>query len=196
MSCERFREQLAQYIADGEPACSDYEPLRQHLVHCARCQTLAKDLRIVETALASYPLIVAPPTLRAELMRTIMQERQALQEEWRLLPWDVWVPAVAFGLALLIALLSLPAQLWQAAPVPESPDIWAKFGLWLNSLRLPNGDGLFWVIWVGVFATTAGLGLCLSLTNWTHDHTRQVEDLEARVADTVTHLWDQARRAH
>lgn len=192
--CKHLREQLVQYIADGEPTEATYDPLRRHLACCANCETLANDLRVVEAALARYPTVTAPPALRSKLIETILQQRQASEEQWHLLPWDVWVPAVAFGLALLIALISLPTQWWQAAP--GSPDLGVNLNLWLASLQTPISDGLFWAIWVGVFATTAGLGLCLSLTNWTRDHTRRVEDLEARVADTVTHLWDQTRRAH
>ncbi len=75
MSCERFVSSWHNTLPTAN------QPARI-MSHCANIWCVGplsnfgtKICVSSKTALASYPLIVAPPTLLAELMRTIMQER-------------------------------------------------------------------------------------------------------------------------
>jgi predicted anti-sigma-YlaC factor YlaD len=197
--CERVRAQLPQYVADGEPTLPAYSALREHLRMCASCRAFAARLRLVEGALHAYPRVSPAPEMAEAISRAVAQESQPAREGWRILPWDVWVPAVAFALAVVIAVMSIPAEVLSATSAPAWGAVviqWPSWiSAWFTALHLKLGESQFWAIWIGIFATTAGLGISLSLTNWTARHSQSLDRLEARVTHAAARLWDLARRS-
>lgn len=200
MNCKMVRSELPQYIADGEPALATYAGLRGHLVACTACQGYAARLRVVEGALRAYPCVASPACLTSSVVDSIVQEHQAKPEEWQLLPWDVWVPAAAFALAILIALMSIPSHLFTLPGMEELGGAMQQWPTtidgWIDSVHLMTKADSFWAIWSGVFATTAGLGISLSLAYFHKLSRQRLNDLETRVTDTATRLLDHTRRAH
>ncbi len=199
MNCKMVRSDLPQYIADGEPALVTYARLRGHLAACASCRDYAIRLRVVEGALRAYSPVASPACLASSVIDSIVQEHQAKPEEWELLPWDIWVPAAAFTLAILIAMMSIPSHLLTVPGVEEISGAVQQWPTtitgWINSVHLMTKEDLFWAIWSGVFATTAGLGISLSLAYFKLSKQR-LEQLETRVTDTANRLLDYTRRAH
>ncbi len=202
MQCNQVRPGLTEYIADmvsgsGTGASREAEALERHLEECAACRAEAERLRRVEEALWSYPGVTAPAGLTADVMRRVAMERPAAQEEWRMLPWDVWVPAVAFLLALLVAVASIPPHLLSAMPGDEIGGTvvsWSEqVNGWLAPIQGPAQGGLLWAALAAILATTAGLGLSLALSEWSSD---EVSAIESRVTDAASRLWNTARRAH
>lgn len=202
MQCDEVRSRLAEYMADvvagkDAPACSNAAGLERHLAECAACRAEAERLRQVEEALWSYPGVTPPDGLTAAVMRRVAQERPVAEEEWRLLPWDVWVPAVAFVLALLVAVASIPPHLLPAMSGGEIGGTFAAWSeqvsAWLAPIRGPAEGGLLWAVLAAILATTAGLGLSLAINACAAD---EVRAFESRVSDAASRLWDTARRAH
>ena len=196
--CEPFRRQLPQYVADGEPLEAAYNSLREHLRVCPACNAFAERLRLVEGALRTYPSVSPAPDMTERIMQAVSSESQTRQEEWQILPWDVWVPVLAFLLAVAIALMSIPADLLSAGAAPEWGTVVIHLprflNAWLGSLQI--GEGQFWAIWIGIFAAMAGVGISLSLSNWTPEHSQSLDRLETRVTDMATRLWGHGRRVH
>jgi predicted anti-sigma-YlaC factor YlaD len=198
--CEQMQQLLPQYVADGEPALSDYGALREHLSVCMACQDYAMRLRTVEHALRSRPLVSPGPAMAERVVRTLSRENDPAEEEWHWLPWDVWLPALAFALAILIAVMSIPQHLLAGSGTPTLvgnlatwPDM---LSFWLTSLQTRLGETVFRAIWLGVFATTAGLGISISLACWNAVNSESLDHLESRfssLADRVRHPW---RHAH
>ena len=200
-NCERIQEQLPEYIAAGEPASvATVVPNRRdvsvHLSRCSLCQAYARDLRLVEQALHAYPLVSPPPSLVAAILERVMHEDQIVEEEWHLLPWDIWVPLAAFALALMIAVMSMPPHLLDAATI----ELEANIRQWPTSLaqlvgQLGTGSeqDLFWALWSGFFATTAGLGIGFGLANLHAAIGERLSALEDRVSSVASRLLDHAR---
>jgi len=200
VNCRMVRSELPQYIADGEPALATYARLRGHLAACAACQGYAARLRVVEGALRTYPPVASPACLANAVVSSIVQEHQAEPEEWELLPWDIWVPAAAFILAILIAMMSIPSHLLTIPGVEEISGAMQQWPTtisgWIDSMHLMTQEDAFWAIWSGVFATTAGLGISLSMAYFHKLSKQRLNDLESRVTDTANRLLDHTRRAH
>jgi hypothetical protein len=199
LPCERIQEQLPQYIADGEPASSQYAAIRAHLRGCLPCGAHARRLRFVEEALQAYPLVRPEASMVARIMGTISAEDSIQEKEWRLLPWDVWVPALSFALAVLLAMMFIPPHLLPATSVPELENTLTN---WPNAVdawtKLPSlvEEDAFWPVWSGIFAAMAGIGVSLSLTCWNALNSRSLDNLEEHVTDAAQRLWGFARRAH
>jgi hypothetical protein len=196
--CEQFGRQLPQYIADGEPELAIYSGLRDHLATCPACRTYASNLRVVEEALRNYPSVSPAPAMAGLILQATSQARQADQEEWHLLTWDVWVPALAFALALLIAIVSFPSQHGTITSLRELAGTivaWpGPIGNWLAAIQEMTKESLFWVIWVGIFAVAAGIGICLSLMHWNRENSKSLDRIETRIADAAARFWDHGRR--
>lgn len=197
--CERVLQELPQYVADGEPPMTCYEGLRAHLRACPACRAYAARLRIVEDALRTYPAASPAPEMAALVMHRISMPGSRGEHERFPLPWVVWVPALAFVLAFLLAMMSIPPSL---APTPPVLEVESSFTNWLSvvdayleSIRALMSKDLFWAVWSGVFATTAGLGLSLSLACWSTRNSQRLGQLEERVTDMAAELWNHARRA-
>ena len=199
LTCERTQEQLPQYVADGEPASTQYAAIRAHLRACRPCRAEARRLRLVEEALRSYPPVRPDASLAARILEALSAEGSAQKEEWRLFPWDVWVPALSFALAVLLAMMFIPPHLLPVTSVqgfesglanwPSSVDAWTKLPSLLE-------EDVFWSAWSGIFAATAGIGLSLSLACWSALNSRSLGNLEEHITDAAHRLWGFARRAH
>lgn len=195
--CERVRSQLPQYVADGEPSLACYSRLRAHLVACGACQDYARRLCAVEEALRSYPAVAPSRDLTAAVLRNISEESPALQEEWHLLPWDVWVPAMALLLGLAVAVVCLPPHVLPAAQLPDLESTlsdWpASVNTWLAPVYPLVAGDQFWALWSGVFAAGAGIGISLSLNRWNALHTKGLNELEARVESVASRVRSYTR---
>ena len=110
-------DDLAQFIADGEPSTIAYQALRSHLASCPSCQVLAEHLRMTEDALHSMPLVGVSPALRPNVAMIIKRE-QASIPEWKPFPKMVWIPTAALLAVTVAALVLAPAG--GATPVPIS----------------------------------------------------------------------------
>jgi hypothetical protein len=202
MQCDEVWARLAEYIADvmsgkGPGASREAEALERHIEGCAACRAEAERLRWVEEALWSYPGVTPPADLTAAVMRRVAAECPVAQEEWHLLPWDVWVPAVAFVLALLVAVVSIPPGLMPGIPgegLGGAVASWSEqVNTWLAPAQGPAHGGLVWVVLGAILATTAGLGLSLAVNAFP---AAEVSEMESRVSSAASRLWDMARRAH
>ena len=67
--CEQCRRELAEYVADGEPALACYQALRAHLQVCSACRAYALRLSLVEDALRTYPPVSFVPEMTPLVMR-------------------------------------------------------------------------------------------------------------------------------
>jgi hypothetical protein len=56
---------------------------------------------------------------------------------------------------------------------------------WVRPLQLSVGEQYLWALWLGVFLSTAGVGLGLSLAAWSSPHSVSLDRLEDR--------WNDAR---
>jgi len=194
-SCNQFQEELPQYVADGERPLPQYDALRAHLQECASCRDHVDRLRLVEGALYSYPRMAPDPTLTDRILLAIA-EHEIEAEDWRPLPWDVWVPALAFIATFLVIMFSFPSNNFTLISVRESKNAFVSWSELLHngaSLWEGMGTDLLWAIWSGIFATIAGLGLGVSITCWNELQSSSVHQLEERLTDTVHRLWGRAR---
>ena len=198
--CDRARPSLYQYIADGEPALPAYASLRVHLATCVACRAQAERLRVVEGALHVLPMAAPPVGLAPEVMRQVASIGQPPREEWRLFSWETWVPVVAFAVALLVAMVSMPSNLLTTMTLYELESTLraapSDAGGWLSPLALLTRNQLFWVIWTSVFVTLAGLGLSLSLRNLGQEATTWLAEWRARLNDVTDRAWQRVRNAH
>jgi hypothetical protein len=198
VSCALVQRELPQYVADGEPALPLYASLRAHIAGCPACSAYAARLRLVEEALHTYPTVPAAAGLGEKVLAMVDLESQRHEDEWHLWQWDLWIPAFAFVAAVLIAILSLPPGFvswgslaeWANTPVVGPQALPA----WLETIKLNASSSVFWAVWVGVFVTTAGLGISLSLAYWDHRHSQRINDIESQVSELATRAWTEARR--
>jgi len=197
VSCALIERDLPQYIADGELALPVYSALRAHLAACPACSAYAAQLRLVEDALRTYPLAPIPVDLAERVRAIVDAEGQSFEEEWHVWQWDLGLPALALLLAMAIAILALPSDFvswgslaeWARTPVavpPALPD-------WLDAMRRNAESSVFWAVWIGVFVTTAGLGIGLSLAGWERQHSRRLSDIESRVGQLANRVWETRR---
>ena len=197
--CDQCCEESPQYIADGEPALARHQVLRAHLQACDRCRAYALRLRVVEDALRTYPPVSPDPGMTLLVMRRIVAQDRRGEEQWHLLPWDVSVPALALILALGLVIVSMPPQPSPAVPVQELDraffELPSTIDAWLTPVRALMSKDIFWAAWSGVFATTAGLGIGLSLANWNALNRQGLDRLGDRIAHAVTWVFGRTRRA-
>ena len=198
--CEQIQERLPQYVADGEPALPEYYSLRAHLRDCPICRAYAKRLRSVEAALRTYPLVSPDADVTTRVIRAVYAENQSREGEWHLLPWDLWVPAVALMMALLIAVISVPPHLLPEPPIQQlggAAENWpSPVSAWAASILPQTDREVFWAIWTGIFVTAAGVGLSLSLACWNALNTRSLDHLEEHVLAVANRLRRITRHPH
>lgn len=188
--CAWIQRELPQYIADGEPVTPLYTALRAHLERCPACATYAARLRLVEDALRAYPLAPLAADVSGVVRAVIDLESRPQEGAWRLWQPDVGIPAVALLAAVMIAILALPPDLaswgslsaWAQTPVmgPQMVPSWSD-------------HSVFWAVWIGIFVTTAGLGIGLSLTGWNRQHSRRLSEIESQVSNLASRVWDAHR---
>jgi anti-sigma factor RsiW len=71
---EGYEENIGAYVLGALPEL-DAELLERHLAGCETCRAEAEDLRLVIAAMArSVPQVEPPPSLKASLMRTVLEE--------------------------------------------------------------------------------------------------------------------------
>lgn len=191
LPCEEIERRLPQYIADGEPLTGRAAGLAQHLRCCPSCAAQAQRYRWVEEALQSYPIVAMDPSLTRRILDA-MAAVDRMRERWNPLPWNVWLPLLTFMLALLVIAISLPNQLVSITLVEDMEHGLVNWSVpvstWLTSLHLEISTDSFWALWLGVFATTAGIGIALSLTRWSRLNSRSLDALEAQVSAIVDRL--------
>jgi anti-sigma factor RsiW len=201
--CETIEDRLPQYVADGEPDTPEYAALQAHLTTCIACQQYLQQLRWVEHGLRSESRPAVDPDLTTRIMAAIAEERglqtQSGADDWRLLPFDVWLPMVTLLLALTILTLSIPEHLrslaFRYAPQPEVLQRTVSLSGWLAPFEGGVGDPAFWALWIGLFVALAGLGLCVSLSAWSTDSAEGLAQLEAAVASWMRRVREGVRRA-
>lgn len=191
LPCEEIERRLPQYIADGEPVTGRAAELGQHLRRCPSCAAQAQRYRLVEEALQSYPAIAMDPSLTRRILDAVASTGRT-RERWNPLPWNVWLPLLTFVLALLVIAISLPSHMVSIKLVEDVENGLVNWSVpvstWLTSLRLEISTDSFWALWLGVFATTAGIGIALSLTRWNCLNSRSLDALEAQVSAMVDRL--------
>ena len=202
-TCNRAQGQLPQYVADGAPGLVNNSGLRAHLRNCVACRELARQLSHVEDALTTLPMAAPDPVLTRRIMCAISLDSHAaeLREQpgaWRLFPWDVWVPALTFVLALCIVGMSVPGPLlpWTATGELENmPVNWTSLvDATKGWLRYGVDPDRFWAIWIGVFFALAGLGLSLSLSSWNVYNSRRLDHLESQATGVAHRVRELVRR--
>lgn len=192
--CDRFNTRLPQYVADGEPALPQWVDVRAHLSVCPVCQVQLERLQAVEDALRSYPLAEPDSLMTARIMEGVVEGEQDWQE-WEILPWSVWVPAMAVMLALLIASFSIPSQSLPVLATQGGEEVLPAWRGVVAGLASVAQGARFWTIWSGIFVTTAGLGISLALARWDTPHSKSLAQLEQRLSEAAGRLWATARRA-
>jgi len=195
LSCKQVQEQLPQYVADGEPMIPYYAALRTHLASCSACRAYANRLRSVEDALHTYPHVHPSPLLTDRILRAVGRKR-AEMEEWYPLSWDVWVPVLAFVMALLIASASLSQEMLAsvsdmrlAKTLATWPHVLQSRSAFWESIE----KDLLWAVASGIFATMAGLGMGVTLAYWSELDRANLVDIEQRLTNTAQRLWKRAR---
>jgi len=198
--CEQFKEELPQYVADGEPASPYYRALRAHLASCPSCQEELQRLRWVEEALRCWPKVPAPSALLERVMQAIVEQPHSvrMQERWQPLTWEVWVPALAVLAGLMIAVFSLPPHLLNApvaVPGEEASQLWARdlasWESWLEGHREIVGT-----VWNGVFAALAVFGIGFALASWDALGREWWKEVERYFADLGNQVRLFFRRIH
>lgn len=183
--CGPYREALAEYAAENEPPTSRWVALDRHLADCPRCQAELARLRQVDASLRAWPRAVLAHDLVEPVMAQLTREPAA--PAWHVLPWAVWVPALAIALALGIVLTRnlVGASLPIAAPAPVVVNVNAPLAS--EVLRQPLNaleSDLFWAIWCGLFAILAGVGIGLGLG----DRGLELDGLSADLREHWEHL--------
>ena len=196
LPCEQVLSQLPQYVADGEPHGPEYHGLRTHLGACLRCRAYLEQLRQVEQALRTLPRQVPDPRLRARILRAVVDEA-LIDSQWHLFPWTVWVPTLALVLALVVTFYSIPATGLIQGPRPELGAIVQQLDTpapWGALAQIDMAADRFWTLWIGLFVSTAGVGLMLSLSRWNASHSRTLAQLERQVQHVAQRLTRRVRQ--
>jgi len=136
MNCKERQHDIVLFLYEelGEPEQSD---LREHLTHCAACQTFADTERRLYAQLTSdFSEWNMPPDLLVECRRTLSDELDRIEARrtwWRLPGWSPgmrWLEAaalVSIGLALGVYVSSqqaTPGELFDpAVAIPFSDDV-------------------------------------------------------------------------
>jgi hypothetical protein len=188
---------LPEYVADGHPREPDDAVLRAHLAVCPQCRAEAERLCRVEAALRSWPIAAAPPELAPYVLAAVAGRRRDA-EPWQVLPWRIWVPAVAATLALLVSVLAMSVDTWPSADQVQAllAGWHASVADWLAPLQVRIDPNVFWAIWSGIFATTAGLGISLGLRAFNQLDRRELDHLEAQAGEVADRVWGRLRGAH
>lgn len=190
MNCNNphWQNALAEALASNQ---TDLPPaLAKHLAECPFCQAEVRWLREVEAALAAWPLAEPDPGFLERLLGRLAREEMP-SRAWQVLPWNIWVPVVAVGAALVISALALPPQIpqqWEPAIAewPRQVIPWAAEG------RLTLDKGLFWAFWSGLFVAAGGVGLTLALNAWGSRQARRVEEFKRALNEAADHLLKMA----
>jgi anti-sigma-K factor RskA len=145
-SHDEYQEDIGPYALGALPQL-EAELLERHLAGCEGCRGELEELRVVTAAMArSVPQVEPPPSLKANLMRTVIEEaslregehRPARDERGRLGTWIQGLrPPVAIAAALGILALGvvIGAAADQIAQGPGSRTIAAQ----IDRKAMPTG---------------------------------------------------------
>jgi anti-sigma-K factor RskA len=108
-SHEDYQDNIAAYVLGALPEL-EAEVLERHMSGCESCRSEVESMRPVTAALMrSVPQVEPPPSLKAELMRTVNEEAalragplEAPREKRRRRLFDRLTPRLATGLALAV----------------------------------------------------------------------------------------------
>lgn len=183
-----WQESLIEYIALG----AEEPPLgfREHLAECPLCQAEVQSWHELRAALAAWPLAEPAPGLLGRLLERLARE-EIPSRRWQLLPWNIWVPVMTVGAALLIAGFALPPQIRQAWG-PEIAEWPRQVAPWATEGHLMLDRGLFWALWSGLFVAAGGIGLTLALSAWSDRHTARVVEFKRALSEAADHLLKMA----
>jgi len=168
--------------------------------HTCVSERLADELILVDELLRDRPRRHPPAYLRGRTMKAIRQEMAGTVESWEPLPPDVWMPALVFSLALVLALLLAPAppvSLGAAAALEPTVANWpAVLRDWAESLATTLDSSIFLIGYSVAFAILAFWGLRMALTSWQPENTRTLGQVERDVAAAAERVLRGAKRAH
>jgi len=188
LSCEVCRSLLPQYIADGEPTSRAPAGLREHLAACGDCRDLAARLRSVESALRAYPMAAVPPDLAYSVAAQIRPSHAEPAEEWRWLPWDVWVPALALVVAVVLVCFSAPIPAFSAGPRIAIYPVTVSVGRLLPQPGSALSADSSWAVWMLVSLGLAVVGAMVGIKAWRHADPSAHQAVQDRVDDVTRRL--------
>ena len=101
MNCEQALAAISARL-DGELSEAESRELDAHLVSCASCRALAKELTELEAGLDLLPMEEAPDTLVPGVMRAIRAEKSQRSQKKKAPHRTAWLIAAAAAIALLL----------------------------------------------------------------------------------------------
>ncbi len=208
--CEELALALAQYAADGEPHDVAWAALRAHVDDCPVCAARLARLRTVEITLMAWPVANPKPGLPRRVLAQLPTDygRPTPPEEWRTLPWNVWVPALTLAAGIALVWVASPLGLPHGDSVQHLGvrvgELPGAIGSWASALGLPldaravaipaTGDKAFWAIWSGLCIALGGGGVSLALGAWGEQHERRWQELRQSVAQAAERVVRLAHR--
>lgn len=194
-NCGEYRRWLGEHMLDDLNAMDYPRDLRAHLADCAACRRYAQKLQIIDTALRERPLRSVSPYLSQRIMRSV--ERME-QEHWEILPWSVWLPALAVAGGLIVAAYSFPTGHF----LPQEISFWERSVTLAGAqpvslLEPPLGESdAFWALWSAVFAVISGLGISLGLNSFHEEQRECVQEVKQDLQSRAERLLHPLRHAH
>ena len=179
MTCEALRDQLVDYVAEGEPLEGRYDALRAHLQQCSACALDLYYLRRVEQALKAWPLEDVSAPLRERLLSTL-DRREALQCGSSQ-PWSIWLPALTVSVAIVLAVLLAPVPFSLVLQVPQAGVEYVPVASSLPHEALQ-------AILVGVAMALAGIGLTTALAQGGMPSQGDLDSLRDRATSAFEHI--------
>ncbi|MHB9034862.1 MAG: hypothetical protein ACYC6L_17665 [Anaerolineae bacterium] len=179
--------EIAQYIADHEPAIALYRDVRFHLAGCESCRDLAQKLRVTEAALETYPQVNANYSLRPHLVE-IIRQNQSQPPEWKLMPWTIWVPTTALVVATLATLILAPGGANTLLPINlQGPVITLpqNIGSGLPHIQVLLNNQTVLTIGSAVAAILSGAGLVWALSSLSPEQDKKLQDIGNQVTENA-----------
>jgi hypothetical protein len=141
------------------------------------------------------PRRLPDPAIRARILSAIAQQSPEIAP-WQLLPWTVWLPALALASAGAIALAALlPPDVLRLATA-QAPAIVQQLDLpapWL-ALREFNMSPDHWLsLWLGLSASMAGIGVLLTSSRWSASNSQVLVQWEHDLQQTARRISQRVR---
>lgn len=123
MTCEAYRSRLLEYV-DGDLTGGAQAEIEGHLAHCPGCREEVQALRETLALVARMPAPEPPETFWQQYLRELRQQvapapRPSRLRDWLTIPFLRPVPALAVGIALLLAVVLAWQRGPEGPPVPE-----------------------------------------------------------------------------
>lgn len=182
-NCQDIQGLLPQYVADGQPAAGEYAAVRAHLNSCTNCLATVELLQYVETGLSDWPLQPASPDLTNRILAAI--DREAPIEPWRLLPWNIWLPALTLLVALALAIFLTPSMQGELGTVPWIEPVKAV----PLQVQFSADPALLLALWIGFSTAVCGIGITLALVHGRLPDEEELDHVRHRLSDKAHRLW-------